>query len=108
MLESTPEDLATDFRDLLREMAASRTVFASFREELAGHRGRVETQLSILRWLGTFMAAILVTLVGSVIWLSWHVSALNQRVDTLEKTTSKILDRPDQGVGTTKPLSINH
>lgn len=101
----TTESLATDFRDLVRELSASRSEFASFREEFSGFRGRVETQLGFLRWLGTFTAAILVTLVGSALWLSWHASALSQRVENLERSSAKVvdrLDRLDRSIGSVK------
>ena len=103
----TTESLATDFRDLMREMAAARSEFASYREEFAGFRGRVDAQLGFLRWLGAFTAAILVTLVGSAIWLSWHASALSLRVEALEKSTSKVVDRLDQAVGAAKIKGSN-
>ena len=91
----TTESLATDFKDLARELAASRAEFAAFREEFAGFRGRVETQLGFLRWLGAFTAAILVTLVGSALWLSWNASALSQNVTVLERSTAKVVERLD-------------
>ncbi len=85
----TTESLATDFRESSRD-------FTQFREEFAGFRGRNETQLSLIRWVGTFMAAVLVSLVGSGVWLTWHASALNQRVGALEQTTAKVVDRLDK------------
>ena len=103
----TTESLATDFRDLLREMTAARSEFASYREEFAGFRGSVDAQLGFLRWLGAFTAAILATLVGSAIWLSWHASAFSLRVEALEKSTSKVLDRLDQAAGSMKPKGTN-
>ena len=89
----TTESLATDFRDLARDLAASRSEFASFREEFAGFRGRVESRLGFLRWLGTFTAAILVTLVGSALWLTWHASALSQLVAGLERSNAQVIER---------------
>ena len=89
----TTESLATDFRDLVRELAASRAEFAAFREDFAGFRGRVETQIGFPRWLGAFSAAILVTLVGSTLWLSWNASALSQRVEILQGSTANIVGR---------------
>lgn len=47
----TTESLATDFKDLTRELIASRADFAAFREDFAEFRGRTETQLGFLRWL---------------------------------------------------------
>ena len=99
MPSPTTESLATDFRDLLREMTATRGEFASYREEFAEFRGRMEAQFGFLRWLGAFTAALLVTLVGSAIWLSWHASALSLRVEALEETTSKVVERLDQEAG---------
>ena len=66
----TTESLATDFRDLARELAAFRSDSAAFREDFAGFRGRVEAQLGFLRWLGAFTAAILLALGASAIWLA--------------------------------------
>lgn len=85
----TTESLATDFRDSSRD-------FVQFREDFAGFKGRIETQLSLVRWVGTFIAAMLFSLVGSGVWLTWHASALNQRVEGLERTTLKVVDRQDK------------
>jgi hypothetical protein len=90
----TTESLATDFKDLARELTVFRGEFAVFREDFAGFRGRVETQLGFLRWLGAFTAAILMTLVGSAIWLSWHASALSLHVQALEKSSAMVIERP--------------
>lgn len=89
----TTESLSTDFKDLARELATFRAEFAAFREDYAGFRGRVETQLGFLRWIGAFTAAILVTLVGSAIWLSWHASALSLHVAALEKSSAQVVER---------------
>ena len=96
MAGPTTESLATDFRDLVRELAASRAEFAAFREDFAGFRGRVETQLGFLRWLGAFSAAILVTLVGSALWLSWNASAMSERVEMFQGSTARIVERLDR------------
>ena len=99
----TTESLATDFRDVLREITAIRSDIASLREDHAGFRGRVETKLGLIQWLGAFTAAILVTLVTSAIWLAWHASALTQQVDTLNRTNVKIIERLDQPNTPVKP-----
>ncbi len=91
----TTESLATDFRDVLREMTAARSEFALFREEFAGFRGRVETQLSIMKWIGGFVATVLVTLIGCGFWLAWEASALTQRVGSMEKSTAKVVEQVD-------------
>ncbi len=69
----TTETLATDFKDLSRDLNA-------LREEFANFRGRVDTQLGIIKWLGAFFAGILVSLVGSAVWLAWNASALTSEV----------------------------
>ncbi len=92
----TTESLSTDFKELGRDLAASRAEFAAFREDFAGFRARIETQLGFLRRLGAFSAAVLVTLVGSALWLSWHASALSLRVEAMEEATSKVVERLDK------------
>ena len=92
----TTESLSTDFKGLARDLAESRADFADFREDFADFRGRVETQLGFLRWLGASTAAILVTMVGSALWLSWHASALSQHVEALEISTGKVVERLDR------------
>lgn len=89
----TTASLATDYKDVARESATFRAEFAAFREENAGFRGRVETQLGFLRWLGAFLAAILVTLVSIALWLFWHASALRWHVDALEKSSALVVER---------------
>ena len=108
MAGPTTESLATDFKDLNRDMAASRAEFAAFREEFAGFRGQVEAHLSFLRSLGGFTAAILVTLVGSALWLSWHASALSLRVEAMEKSTSKVVERLDSIERAVGPPKAQH
>ena len=95
MAVPTTESLATDYKDLSREMAASRADFAAFREDFAGFRGQVEAHLGFLRWLGAFTAALLVALVGSAMWLSWHASALSLRVEAMGKSSGKVVERLD-------------
>ncbi len=85
----TTESLATDFRDSSRE-------FTQFRENAAGFQGRVETKLSIIQWLGAFFATVMMSVLGSLIWLAWHASAVNQRVGVLEQTTVKVVERLDK------------
>lgn len=55
---------------------------------------------------GASTAAILVTLVGSAIWLSWHALALSLRLEGLEKSSVRVVERLDkleQMLGKSKP-----
>ena len=84
----TTESLATDFKELSRDINALREASAKF-------EGCVETHLNFIKWLGGFVATLLVSLVASAVWLSWNASALTYEVKQQGNRLGKVEARLD-------------
>jgi len=90
MAGPTTEVLAGDLKDLARSVGELRTEFAEFRVE-------VRTQLGVIKWVGGFVAGVLVALVVATVGVAWNASAVvsdvrshGARLDQVEKRLSGI------------------
>jgi uncharacterized coiled-coil protein SlyX len=81
MAGPTTEILASDLKDLTREVQGLRSEFLEF-------RGQASTIFSLLKWLGGLVAVSLIGVMGALLTLTWHASKLDSRVSGLETATT--------------------
>ena len=105
MPTATDEKLGSDLTELRVEVERR---FGSVDKSLGG----IERELKLIRWVGTFFAAILVALVAGSINVAWNASAVvsdvkqqGQRIDKFEKRLDGIESKLDTLIRQTAPKS---
>ncbi len=106
-LRESQKRLAGEVHEIRGELAGLRLEmaekFGEFRTEMAGSLGaingtleslrtRLDHSVSVAKWTVGILMPIIVGLIGTAVWLTWHAAKLDSRVERLENAAH--VERP--------------